>query len=314
MNLSRFTFSALILFLPICSYNTTAQPQSTDRSGSDLIMLTVTVRVRFGEYATGLNREAFQIVDEKEVRPIEFFEGGEDSCSVAILIDTSGSMQLFENKDVARPAAIGEALSEIFQADVSNNDYFLAAFDRNIRFVTDWKSSQALLAEKTPIGQEGKNTAMYDACFAAIEKLRTGRHARKVLILISDGQDNLSRHSFKELRELLKKSDVTLYAVEIHTPTDVGSSLGMEGQGILAELSGVTGGQALFPRDKKELRQVMNLVVTQLRHQYRLGFQPKKSDAPNKWHRIAVRIALPSNAAPDFRKLNIQTRQGYYTR
>ena len=107
MNLSRFTFSALILFLPICSYNTAAQPQSTDRSGSDLIMLTVTVRVRSGEYATGLNREAFQILDEKEVRPIEFFEGGEDSCSVAILIDTSGSMQLFENKDVARPAAIG---------------------------------------------------------------------------------------------------------------------------------------------------------------------------------------------------------------
>ena len=92
MNLSRFTFPALILFLPICSYNTTAQPQSTDRSGSDLIMLTVTVRVRSGEYATGLNREAFQILDEKEVRPIEFFEGGEDSCSVAILIDTSGSM------------------------------------------------------------------------------------------------------------------------------------------------------------------------------------------------------------------------------
>ena len=314
MNLSRFTFSALILFLPICSYNTAAQPQSTDRSGSDLIMLTVTVRIRSGEYATGLNRETFQILDEKEVRLIEFFEGGEDPCSVAILIDTSASMQLFESKDVARPAAIGEALSEIFQADVAGNEYFLAAFDRSLRFLTDWKSSHALLAEKTPVGQEGKNTAMYDACFAAIEKLGTGHHPRKVLILISDGEDNLSRHSFKELRELLKKSDVTLYAIGILTPTDVGSTLGMEGQGILAELSGVTGGQALFPPDKKELKQVMNLVVTQLRHQYRLGFQPNKSDGPNKWHRITVRIALPSNAPPEFRKLNIQTRQGYYTR
>jgi len=276
-------------------------------------MLTVTVRVRSGEYATGLNREAFQILDEKEVRPIEFFESGEDSSSVAILIDTSASMQLFESKDVARPAAIGEALSEAFQADVSGNEYFLAAFDRSLRFLTDWKSSQALLADKTPIGQEGENTAMYDACFAAIEKLATGHHARKVLILISDGQDNLSRHSFKELRELLKRSDVTLYAIGIHTPTDVGSALGMEGQGILAELSGVSGGQALFPRDKKELKEVMNLVVTQLRHQYRLGFQPNKSDVPNKWHRITVRIALPSNAPPEFKKLNIQTRQGYYT-
>jgi Ca-activated chloride channel family protein len=276
-------------------------------------MLTVTVRVRSGEYATGLNREAFQILDEKEVRPIEFFEGGEDSCSVAILIDTSASMQLFESKDVARPAAIGEALSEMLAAGDSRNEYLLAAFDRNVRFLTDWKSGQALLAEKTPIGQEGKNTAMYDACFAAIEKLGTGHHARKVLILISDGEDNLSRHTFKELREWLKRSDVTLYAVGIITGSDVGSALGMEGQGILAELSGVTGGQALFPRDKKELRQVMNLVVTQLRHQYRLGFQPNKADGPNKWHRITVRIALPSNAPPEFRKLNIQTRQGYYT-
>jgi len=141
-------------------------------------MLTVTVRVRSGEYATGLNREAFQILDEKDVRPIEFFESGEDSSSVAILIDTSASMQLLESKDVARPAAIGEALSEAFQADVSGNEYFLAAFDRSLRFLTDWKSSQALLADKTPIGQEGQNTAMYDACFAAIEKLATGHHAR----------------------------------------------------------------------------------------------------------------------------------------
>lgn len=276
-------------------------------------MLTVTVRVRSGEYATGLNREAFQILDEKEVRPIEFFEGGEESSSVAILIDTSASMQLFENKDLGRPAAIGEALSEMLTAGDSRNEYLLAAFDRNVRFLTDWKSSQALLAEKTPIGQEGKNTAMYDACFAAIERLGTGHRARKVLILISDGEDNISKHTFKELRDLLRRSDVTLYAVGIITGSDVGSALGMEGQGILAELTGVTGGQALFPRDKKELRQVMNLVVTQLRHQYRLGFHPDQSDGPNKWHRITVRIALPQNAPPEFRKLNIQTRQGYYT-
>ena len=315
MNLSllRFTFSALILFLPICSDKIPLHAQSTSKSDSDLITLTVTVRVRSGEYATGLNRETFQILEEKEVRPIEFFEGGEDPCSVAILIDTSASMQLFENKDVARPAAIGEALSEMLAAGDSRNEYLLAAFDRNVRFLTDWKSSQALLAEKTPIGQEGTNTAMYDACFAAIEKLGTSHHARKVLILISDGEDNLSKHTFKELRELLKKSDVTLYAIGIHTPTDVGSALAMEGQGILAELSGVSGGQALFPRDKKELKEVMNLVVTQLRHQYRLGFQPNKSDVPNKWHRITVRIALPANAPPEFKKLNIQTRQGYYT-
>jgi len=311
LSLLRFTFSALGLLLPICS--ATILPQSTSRVDSDLVTLTVTVRVRSGEYATGLNREAFQILDEKEVRPIEFFAGGEDACSVAILIDTSASMQLFENKDVARPAAIGEALAETFQADLSGNEYFLAAFDRSVRFLTDWKSSQALLADKTPIGREGTNTAMYDACFAAIEKLGTGHHARKVLILISDGQDNLSRHSFKELRELLKRSDVTLYAIGIHMPTDVGSALGMEGQGILAELSGVSGGQVLFPRDKKELKEVMNVVVTQLRHQYRLGFQPNKSDGPNKWHRVTVRIALPANAPPEFKKLNIQTRQGYYT-
>lgn len=316
MNLSllRFTFSALVLFLLICSDTIPLHAQSTSRVDRDLTMLTVTVRVRSGEYATGLNREAFQILDEKEVRPIEFFEGGEDSCSVAILIDTSASMQLFESKDVARPVAIGEALSETFQADVSGNEYFLAAFDRSVRFLTDWKSSQALLAEKTPIGQEGTNTAMYDACFSAIEKLGTGHHARKVLILISDGQDNLSRHTFKDLRELLKRSDVTLYAIGILNPPDVGSTLGMEGEGILTELSGVSGGQALFPRDKKELKEVMNLVVTQLRHQYRLGFQPNKSDVPNKWHRITVRIALPPNPPPEFQKLNIQTRQGYYTR
>lgn len=312
--LPRIAFSAAILFLPVYGENYSAQ-QSTNETNTNLVMLTVTVRIRSGEYATGVNREAFQILDEKETRPIAFFESGDENpSSVGILIDTSSSMQLFERKDVARPAAIGEALCELLQAGNPNNEYFLAAFDANVRFLTDWRSSESLLAEKTAITQEKKNTALYDACFTAIQKFETSHHARKALILVSDGQDNLSRHSFNELRDLLKKSDVTFYAIGILTGSDMGSVLGIEGGGILTELSEVTGGQALFPRDKKEMRQAMNLVVTQLRHQYRLGFNSGNGDRPNKWHRLKVRIALPSNAPPEFRSLNIQVRQGYYTR
>jgi Ca-activated chloride channel family protein len=266
-----------------------------------------------GNYVMGVPREALEITDEKERRPIVFFENTDTPVSIGILIDTSRSMQLFENREISRPEPIWEAISRFLGLSNAGNEYFLMAFDKTPRFLTDWTSGQALLAQKPVIAEQRLDTALYDACFAAIEKLQTSHNSKRALILISDGQDNLSRHTFKQLREVLRNSDVTIYGIGVEPPSDVGSSLGSEGSGIMMELAEISGGETFPSRDKKQLRQAIEWVSIQLRHQYRIGFRTVKTDPPNKWHRLKLKVNPSVNAPKEFTKLTARTRQGYYT-
>lgn len=310
---SQLQFIVLALLLTLSPFTLSEQQNTPTNPDGELIMMTVTVKTRSGGYASALNREVFALTDQKEARSIEFFDNTDSPVSVGILVDTSESMQMLGLQELARPGPVGEALVQMLQVGNPNNEYFLAAFDKSTRFLTEWRHGRALLAAKIQIGQQNKVTALYDACYAAIEKLGTGRFPKKVLVLISDGQDNDSRHSFNELRDLLKKSDIAFYAVGIPRLADVGSSLGVEGVGVMAELAEVTGGECFLPENKKEMSVAMNLLATQLRNQYRIGFRASQTDPPNKWRRLTVKVTLPADAPREFRKLTVRTRQGYYT-
>ena len=276
-------------------------------------MMTVTVKTRSGGYASGLNREVFELTDQNEVRPIEFFDNTDGPASVGILVDTSESMQGFGPKEMTGTEPIDQAIAQFLQIGHPNNEYFLATFDRTTRFLTEWQNGNSLLNETKKIGPGERDTALYDACFASIEKLQSGHFSKKVLILLSDGGDNLSRHTFNDLRDFLKKSDIILYAVGIFSRKIAGTPLAMEGAGALAELSEVTGGASFLPEDKKEMRVAMNLIATRLRNQYRIGFRAIPGDPSNKWRRLKLKVNLPADAPQEFRKLTIRMRQGYYT-
>lgn len=197
---SRISSTVLFLLLLAALTLSVGAQQSPPIAGGELSILTVTVRNGAGNYVMGVPREAFEITDEKASRPIEFFENTDTPVSIGILIDTSGSMQLFENREIARPGPIGETISRFLELSNASNEYFLMAFDKTPRFLTDWTSGQALLAQKTDIARQGNDTSFYDACFAAIEKLQTSHYSKRALILITDGVDNISRHTFKQLR------------------------------------------------------------------------------------------------------------------
>ena len=299
----------VIAFITIPTHS---QQQGLTNSADGLVMLSVTVRNGDGQSLTGLSREAFELVDDKKIRTIEFFENADTPLSIGVLIDTSESMRLFETRETTRAKPLGEAISHLLQLGNANNEYFLASFDKVPRFLTDWKNPTELLAQKTDIIEANRDTALYDACLAALEKLTTAHHARRVLILISDGQDNVSHQTFVSLRQRLRDSDISLYAVGPVGPSDIGSSLGLEGAGILAELVETTGGEAFFPKNKKQLDAVMEQIALELRHKYRLGFRSDKAEASNKWHRLKVKIKLPPNSPAEFSKVIVRTRQGYY--
>ena len=131
--------------------------------------------------------------------------------------------------------------------------------------------------------------------------------------MFTDGEDNSSKSTFTQVRDQLKKSNVLFYAVCIATPADVGSALGLEGSGILAELAEITGGEAVTPHNRKEMNLAIEAMATELRHQYRLGFYAPNTGA-TRWHRIKLKITPRKNAPAEFSNLRVRSRQGYYSK
>lgn len=307
--MSARTVAPVLLLLILVPIQSSAQSQSTSKPDTELTFLTVTVRNKSGNFIMGVPRQSFTLFDEKETPLIEFFENVDTPMSIGFLVDTSGSMQFYETKDIARAAAIGETLSHFVELSNPKSEFFVLAFDNQPRALTDWKVGQDLLAEKIRLSPEQHNTAFYDAVLLGMQKFETAHYAKRVLIVFTDGQDNSSKATFVQLRERLKRSDVALYAVGIAMPRDIGSALGMEGQGILDELTETSGGNAIYPHDKKEMRSSIETIATELRHQYRLGF---RANPAGKWHRLKLKITPRPDAPPEFKSLSAKTRLGYY--
>lgn len=276
-----------------------------DRSvitNTDLITLTVTVTDTYGRYVSGLSKGAFSVLDNKEPVEITYFSDDDSPVSVGVIFDVSGSM----SGDKVKRAR--DALSKFIQTSHDSDEYFLIAFNSRAQLLLDKTRDGTSVLNKLTFVETKSQTALYDACYLGVEKVQRGAHNKRALLLISDGQDNNSRYTFKELQKLLKESDVTLYAIGILSGNDAGSSLGMEGQGILDELAGVSGGKAFFPRSAAEMDDIFEQIALELRHQYSIGYKPDTFVNDGKWHRVKVKVTPPRGLP----RLFVRSKEGYY--
>jgi Ca-activated chloride channel family protein len=269
---------------------------------TDLITLTVTVTDAYGRYVSGLERKHFTVFDDKVEQEIAFFSDDDAPVSVGVIFDVSGSM----SGDKIRKAR--EALGRFIQTSHERDEYFLIGFNSRAQLLLDrTRDGNAVLNKLTFIDPKS-NTALYDACYLGVEKVSRGTHPKRALLLISDGQDNDSRYTFSEVRRLLKESDVVLYSIGILGGGDPGSTLGVEGQSILDELSSVSGGKAFFPNTAPEMDEIFEKIALELRHQYSIGYRPANFTNDGKWHKIKVKVQPPRGLP----RLSIRSREGYY--
>jgi len=269
---------------------------------TDLITFTVTVTDLYGRFVSGLSKNAFSIFDNKQEQEISFFSDDDSPVSVGILFDVSGSM----GGDKVRRAR--DALAHFIQTSHDRDEYFMIAFNSRAQLLMDRTRDGNAVLDKLTFVQTKNNTALYDACYLGVERVQRGAHPKRALLLISDGQDNNSRYTFNELRRVLKESDVALYAVGILSGSDVGSSLGMEGQGVLDELAGVSGGKAFYPRSAAEMDDIFEQIALELRHQYSIGYRPPNFVNDGKWHRIKVKVNPPRGLP----RLFVRSKEGYF--
>jgi len=271
-------------------------------TNTDLITFTVTVTDTYGRFVSGLSKNAFTVFDEKKPQEITFFSDDDSPVSVGVIFDVSGSM----SGDKVRRAR--DALSKFVQTSHNSDEYFLIGFNSRAQLLMDKTRDGNAVLDKMTFVQTTGNTALYDACYLGVEKVQRGAHPKRALLLISDGQDNNSRYTFNELRRLLKESDVVLYGIGILGGGDAGSALGMEGQGILDELAGVSGGKAFFPRSNAEMDDIFEQIALELRHQYSIGYKPSNFSNDGKWHKVKVKVTPPRGLP----RLFVRTKEGYY--
>jgi Ca-activated chloride channel homolog len=269
---------------------------------TDLITFTVTVTDIYGRFVSGLGKNAFTIYDEKQPQEITYFSDDDSPVSVGVIFDVSGSM----SGDKVRRAR--EALAHFIQTSHDRDEYFLIAFNNRAQLLMDRTRDGNAVLDKLMFVQTKNNTALYDACYLGVERVQRGTHPKRALLLISDGQDNNSRYTFSELRRELKESDVVLYAIGILGGGDVGSSLGMEGQGILDELASVSGGKAFYPHTSAEMDDIFEQIALELRHQYSIGYRPPNFSNDGKWHHIKVKVTPPRGLP----RLFVRSKEGYF--
>src|SRR2546423_1123872 len=269
-------------------------------TNTDVITFNVTVTDIYGRFVSGLSKNAFNIFDEKSQQDITYFSDEDAPVSVGILFDVSGSM----SGDKVRRAR--DALAHFIQTSHDRDEYFLIGFNSRAQLLMDRTRDGNAVLDKLTFVQTKNNTALYDACYLGVERVQRGTHPKRALLLISDGQDNNSRYTFNELRRVLKESDVVLYAIGILGGSDVGSSLGMEGQGIMDELAGVSGGKAFYPHSSAEMDDIFEQIALELRHQYSIGYRAMSFDG--KWHKIKVKVSPPRGLP----RLFVRSKEGYF--
>jgi Ca-activated chloride channel family protein len=310
-------FSFLILLSLAFNLNGIAQ-QTPNESGqvarpdADSMVLKVTVTDKRGLFVDSLDKTAFALYDDKIPQEITSFVATDEPLSVGIILDLSGSLTSGGSK---KNNAIRNAVLHFIEASRSDNHYFVVPFAGRARLLIDWTRDGKTAAEEFSkynfLPRRG-NTALYDACYLAIEKMQTSAHNRRVILLVTDGKDNNSQHSFKEIRERLKETGVMLYSIGIFAEDQLGSSLGTEGQATLEEFSNVSGGMAFYPKNAQQVDEVFERIALELRHQYLIGFKPAKDKADDKWHQLKIKVTPPPTPTGETLNLFARTRVGYY--
>ena len=325
--LSRLTAAGIAVALVLGAGGGAARTQESDDSplvgNSRLVTLTVTVTDGGGRSVTGLDKSAFEVLDDKRPQEITFFSGEDSPASVGVVFDLSGSMA---GDKIVRAR---EALARLAETGREEDEYFLVGFDAHARLLLERTRDISALTRRIAYAGPGGGTALYDAVHLGAETLRLGSHRRRALIVVSDGEDNSSRRSYSEVLRFLKEAGVPVYTVGILTPPP-GASDGPRGPSYgrpsLAEfipeespshryyrmtlegLAEATGGRSFAPHAGREVVEAFEQIALELRGQYSLGFRPADFDADGRWHRLKVKVTPP----PGKGRVRVRSREGYY--
>jgi Ca-activated chloride channel homolog len=261
------------------------------------VVLHATVLDEQRHLVPSLNQSAFAVLDNGTPQTITSFRREDVPVAIGIVVDNSGSMRDKREK-------VNQAVLNLIRASNPQDEIFVVNFSQTYYLDQDFTSDVNLLQTALHQVSSSGSTALYDAIVASAVHLRNNpRLDKRVLLVITDGQDNMSQETLQEASRRLQQADgPTLYAIGL-----LGSGLQSSGRDALQQLAAGTGGVAYFPDTLDQVDNITRTVAHDIRSQYMIAYKPKNQNAKPGYQSVQVEAR-----APGYTKLTVRTRNGYY--
>jgi Ca-activated chloride channel homolog len=265
------------------------RPSTNLRVDTNLVLVPVTVYDELNRPITGLEKKHFRLLDGKVEQVITHFASEDEPLAVCIAFDVSGSMG--RALGASRMAA-----QRFFHVSNPTDEFCLVEFDSNPHLIIPLTRNLGELKNEIVFTKSGGQTALVDASVMAFAQLKKSKLTRKVLVIISDGGENNSRYTLREVRNIIRESDALVYAISI-PGTDANPYF-------LRSMTEDSGGRVL-PSDFGD---AIEKVSIELRNRYLLGFTPSNEIRDGRYHSLRVQVVPPRG----LRNLHADWRRGYY--
>ena len=301
--LCLFSFIFLIILPCVALSQGVPQPNQVGpyaiRTNVDLVVLRATVRDRKGAPVSGLSKENFQVYEDKVLQQIESFSHEDIPVTVGLVIDNSGSMGPKRSNVIGAALAFARSSNPEDQMFVVNfNEHVSLGLPADSPFTDNVVRLETALSRNVITGM----TALYDAIAVGLEQLQKGKWDRKVLIVVSDGGDNASKHNLAQVMSMVNQSNSGIYTMGIFDENDEDRN-----PHVLKQLSAASGGEAYFPQTLKDILPICEQIAHDIRSRYTITYVPTNKKQDGSYRKIDVKAREASGG----RRLSVITRAGY---
>lgn len=280
-----------------------AQQQPKLRSGVELVSLNVSV-TEGSKYVTDLEQKEFEVFEDGVQQSISFFSRRQQPIALALLLDTSNSME--DKLATAQEAAVGFA-KRLKPEDVAE----VIEFNSQVQILNAF-TNDAVALEKAIRGTDATgSTALYNAIYISLKELKKIKATseeeirRQAIVVLSDGDDTSSLMPYEEVLDLAKRSETAIYTIGLRPEKNDRERVQFkEAEFVLRQLAQETGGRSFFPSNVSELARIYDTISHELSSLYSIAYTSKNPARNGAWRRIVVRVARPGLLA--------RTRLGYY--
>lgn len=301
-SLRYYHILALLLALAAITLTQSFPQETSLRVDVRLVNLNVAVIDNNGKPHSGLNADNFRIYDNSVEQAIHHFSHDDLPYSMGLVLDRSGSM-------AGMIREVYNAAFHTVQASKAEDEFFIELFNDRVEMRQELTTDQALLQRQLQGVVANGSTALYDAILAGLDELKKSRHDKKALLVVTDGDDNSSKHSFQEVLHRARSEGVVIYLVGMFDDVMLVTQKDQL-RALLSQFAELTGGQAYFPRTVKQCEQACIAIAKDLREQYSLGYYPRPKVLDGRWHTIQVQLSLPEEFYQS--GLTARTRSGYF--
>jgi Ca-activated chloride channel homolog len=273
------------------------------RADVDLVLIPTAVVDGKNRPVTDLQKQNFAVYEENEPQEIRNFSTEDAPISVGLILDVSKSMS---NKIETERTA----LAEFFQSANPEDDYFVITLGDRPRIIADTTQSLDDIEAKLALVIPNGNTALLDGIYLGIDKLNSARYQRRALVIISDGGDNHSHYTAREIKRLVQEADVLIYSIGIfdNMPVPVFKTIEEKlGKHLLTQITELTGGRTIAADDRTKVPEIASEISRELRQQYLLGYRSSNSLHDGKWRKIKVQVNSSESVPP----LHAYYKKGY---